>query len=223
MGHDNEQGTFAAIERDSFAAADHDPSDEVLLSRIAGGDGEAMAALFRRRQRNVYRFALHLTGSPSMADDVTQDVFVAVIRDARRFESGRATVPAWLCGIARNHVRRRLTVERDTASIESEEGLEAALPAVSPDPLQDLTSLEAIAALRRAVLSLPLRYREVIALCDLQELSYVDAAAALECPVGTVRSRLSRGRALLTAKMLAEQERNRRPLPPAVNVARCLA
>jgi RNA polymerase sigma-70 factor (ECF subfamily) len=130
---------------------EQDPSDETLLFRIAAGDVESLSLLFRRRQQNVYRFALHLTGSSSMADDVTQDVFVAVIRDARKFEPGRAAVPAWLCGIARNYVRRRLAIDRGAASIDADEGLEAALPAASPDPLQDLTSAEAIDRLRRAV------------------------------------------------------------------------
>ena len=207
MGHDTEQ----------------DPSDETLLSRIADGDVESLSVLFRRRQQNVYRFALHLTGSAAVADDVTQDVFVTVIRDARKFEPGRALVRAWLCGIARNLVRRRLAVDRGAASIDADDGLEAALPAASPDPLQDLTSSEAIEALRRAVLSLPIRYREVVVLCDLQELSYADAAAALACPLGTVRSRLNRGRALLTAKMLGEQQRNETPQSRRVTVARCLA
>jgi RNA polymerase sigma-70 factor (ECF subfamily) len=197
-------------------------ADEDLLERIAEGETAALGALFTRRQQNVYRFALHLTGSPSMADDVTQDVFVTVIREAGRFERGRAPVPAWLCGIARNFVRRRLAMERGAASIDADEGLEAALPASSPDPLADLTSAEAVESLRRAVLSLPLRYREVIVLCDLQEASYVDAAAALDCPVGTVRSRLNRGRALLTAKMQAEQRRHGRPVA-SQGVTRCLA
>ena len=207
MGHDTEQ----------------DPSDETLLSRIADGDVESLSVLFHRRQQSVYRFALHLTGSAAVADDVTQDVFVTVIRDARKFEPGRAPVRAWLCGIARNFVRRRLAVDRGEASIDADDGLEAALPAASPDPLQDLTSSEAIEALRRAVLSLPIRYREVVVLCDLQELSYADAAAALACPVGTVRSRLNRGRALLTAKMLGVQQRNETPQSRRVTVARCLA
>ena len=78
-------------------------------------------------------------------------------------------------------------------------------------------------AVERAVLTLPLRYREAVVLCDLQELSYLDAAAALDCPVGTVRSRLNRGRALLTAKMLAEQQRKARPLARVEGVTRCLA
>lgn len=202
---------------------EQDPSDETLLSRIADGDVESLSVLFRRRQQNVYRFALHLTGSPAVADDVTQDVFVTVIRDARKFEAGRAPVPAWLCGMARNFVRRRLAVDRGAASIDADDGLEAALPAASPDPLQDLTSGEAIEALRRAVLTLPIRYREVVVLCDLQELSYADAAAALACPLGTIRSRLNRGRALLTAKMLAEQQKNEAPRSRRLTVARCLA
>jgi RNA polymerase sigma-70 factor (ECF subfamily) len=222
MGQDNEQAAFAAVERKAAAAGPSDPNDEALLSRVANGDIDALAELFRRRQQNVYRFALHLTGSSSLADDVTQDVFVAVIRDAGRFEPGRASVAAWLCGIARNYVRRRLALDRGQAPIDSEEGLEAVLQAASPDPLDDLTTEEAIEALRRAVLSLPLRYREVIVLCDLQEVSYADAAAALGCPVGTVRSRLNRGRALLTAKMLAEQQRNVRRVRSG-NLARCLA
>lgn len=202
---------------------EQNPSDETLLSRIAHGDVESLDLLFRRRQQNVYRFALHLTGSASTADDVTQDVFVAVIRDAGRFEPGRATVPAWLCGIARNYVRRRLAVDRGAASIDSDDGLELALPAVSPDPLEDLTSVEAIETLHRAVLTLPLRYREAIVLCDLQEMAYADAALALDCPVGTVRSRLSRGRALLAAKMMAEQNWNERRVPRNVKMARCPA
>jgi RNA polymerase sigma-70 factor (ECF subfamily) len=179
-------------------------SDEILLARVAGGDADALGVLFRRSQQNVYRFALHLTGSPAIADDVTQDVFVAVIRDARRFEAGRASVVAWLCGIARNFVRRRLAPGREVASID-DEAFDGPMPVVHPDPLLDLTSGEELESLRRAVLSLPLKYREVIVLCDLQELSYQDAAATVECAVGTVRSRLHRARALLTAKMQSEQ------------------
>lgn len=181
-------------------------SDDDLLRRVASGSAEAMAMLFRRRQQNVYRFALHLTGSPAVADDVTQDVFIAVIREAAKFEPGRATVAAWLCGIARNFVRRRIASDRGALSIDDEDVVEA-LPAITTDPLDDLTTAERIESLRRALLTLPLRYREPVVLCDLQEMTYVDAAAALECPVGTVRSRLNRGRALLAAKMQAEMKK----------------
>lgn len=196
--------------------------DEVLLGRIAAGEAVSLSVLFRRRQQNVYRFALHLTGSPAMADDVTQDVFITVIREARRFEVGRATVTAWLCGIARNFVRRRLALDHGTASLDDAE-TEIPMVASDADPLTDLTNAEALETLRRAVLSLPLRYREVVVLCDLQETSYGDAAAALGCPVGTVRSRLNRGRALLTAKMIETQKQHGGEKIARQVLTRCLA
>lgn len=82
-------------------------SDDDLLARVASGQAEAFGALFSRRHAVVYRFALHMTGSPAVAEDVTQEVFLAVMRDAGRYEPGHSGVTAWLCGIARNHARRR--------------------------------------------------------------------------------------------------------------------
>ena len=179
-------------------------SDDDLLPRIAAGDAEALTALYWRRRADVYRFALHMTASRSVADDVTQEVFLTVMQDARRFQPERASVAAWLCGIARNHVRRRLDRDRllQPLAVHAGDGAVDDPALVShADPLGDLTRGERLEKLRRAVLSLPLRYREVVILCDLQELSYAHAAEALDCAVGTVRSRLHRGRALLAAKM----------------------
>ena len=204
----------------------HDPStadvpDEQLLSRIAAGNGEALTALFRRRQRDVYRVAMLMTGSAAAAEDVTQDVFLSVIRDVSRFEPGRGSVAAWLCGIARNHARRRLDRESRTVPLPEHSELTGAVSAVQPDPVGDLSSAEQLERLRRAVLSLPIRYREVVVLCDLQELSYTEAAAALDCAVGTVRSRLHRARALLVAKLRATVNG---PQPAsAKKITRCLA
>lgn len=197
-------------------------ADDVLLARIAAGDVDALAELFRRHQQAIFRFVLHLSGSPALADDVTQDVFMTVIREAGKFEPGRAAVPSWLCGIARNFVRRRLALERGTASMDAELE-ESSAPVVTPDPVGDLTTAERIESLRRAVLRLPMRYREAVVLCDLQEMTYVDAAAALECPVGTVRSRLNRGRALLAAKMQAEQRDTTRGVARRTRITKALA
>ncbi len=197
----------------------HDPllesvPDEDLLRRTAAGDAAAFTALFRRRQSDVYRFALHMTGLPAAAEDVTQDVFLALIRDAGRYEAGRATVKAWLAGIARNHARRRLERERGVVQLDEENGEPE--PLVESDPLDALARTERIEALRRAILTLPVAYREAVVLCDLQELTYVEAAAALDCAVGTVRSRLHRGRALLGTKMRVEE-------PAPRPISRCLA
>ena len=165
----------------------------------------------------MYRFALHLGGSSAVAEDVVQEVFLAVMADAGRYQPGRSSVKAWLSGIARNQARRHLDTDRHgTALDEVAVALEVAAPG---DVLGDLTREERLAALRRAVTNLPLRYREVVVLCDLQELSYADAASVLECAVGTVRSRLHRGRALLAAKMAASETED----AAVSDGARCLA
>jgi len=175
--------------------------DDALMSRIAAGDQDAFTELFRRRRNEVYRVALLMTGGAAVAEDIAQDVFLAVMRDAGRYEVGRSTVTAWLCGIARNHARRRL--DQDGRIVRLAEGDEPGQrePAVQRDLVAEIAAAQHVDALRRAILKLPVRYREVVVLCDLQELSYADAAAALDCAVGTVRSRLHRARALLTAKM----------------------
>ncbi len=177
--------------------------DDQLLKRIAAGDAEAFSALFRRRQGDVYRFALHMTGRPAVAEDVTQDTFLAVMRDAGRYDASRAAALAWLCGIARNHVLRRIERERPALMLEIDEDGPAGdgALAVADTVLGELTRAEEVVAVRDAVMTLPVRYREAVVLCDLQELSYADAASALGCAVGTVRSRLHRGRTLLAAKL----------------------
>jgi RNA polymerase sigma-70 factor, ECF subfamily len=184
-----------------IAAADR-VEDSALVQRIAGGDADAFGALYRRRRPDVYRFALHMTADASVAEDVVQDVFLAVMDDAGRFDPERAPVTAWLCGIARNHLRRRLARDARLEPLSHDEEAEPG-QAAGADVLADLLRVERVEAVRRAVLSLPLRYREAVVLCDLQELSYVDAAVGLGCAVGTVRSRLHRGRTLLAAKLSA--------------------
>lgn len=179
-------------------------SDDILVSRIAGGQADAFTDLFRRRQSDVYRFVVHMTGLPALAEDVTQDVFVIVMREAAKYQPGRSTVPAWLCGIARNCARQRLERDRGLTGIWDQlPDNEADVPAVHPDPVGDLTRAERLDMLRRAVLALPLRYREVVVLCDLQELSYAEAADVVGCAIGTIRSRLHRARGLLAVRMIA--------------------
>jgi RNA polymerase sigma-70 factor (ECF subfamily) len=184
--------------------------DADLLRSTAQGDAEAFGALFERRRGDVYRYALHMTGSPSIAEDVTQEVFLAVMRDAGRYEASRATVTAWLCGIARNHVLRRLERDRPMQPLDDEDALFDTQVAPE-DPLGDLTAAERVETLRRAVQTLPLRYREAVVLCDLQEMSYADAATAMGCAVGTVRSRVHRGRALLASKLSVRTDPGTQP------------
>jgi RNA polymerase sigma-70 factor (ECF subfamily) len=176
------------------------PEDDELILRIAGGDRDAFALLYRRYRASVYRFAAHMSGSAAAADDVVQDVFVAVIDGAARYQLGRSGVLPWLLGIARNHVRRWRS-QRPTLPLPDDESPAGQRLGVTPDPLIGLSQRQNTLAVRRALLELPVRYREAIVLCDLQELSYADAADTLHCAVGTVRSRLHRGRALLTKRL----------------------
>jgi RNA polymerase sigma-70 factor (ECF subfamily) len=180
--------------------------DEDLIARIACGDRDAFALLYRRCRSDVYRFALHMCGSRALAEDVVQDVFVAVIEDAARYQPGRSGVLPWLLGIARNHVRRWRN-QRRLLPLPDDETQAAQALAVETDPIVELTRQRHTAALRRALLELPVRCREVVVLCDLHELSYLDAAEALGCAIGTVRSRLHRGRAML-ARRLCDRPRD---------------
>jgi len=181
-------------------ADDRPQVDDELISRIAVGDRDAFALLYRRYRTDVYRFAAHVSGSPAVADDVVQDVFVAVIEDASGYRTNRSGVLPWLLGIARNHVRRWRS-QRPVQPLPGDDTQAARDLAVQPDPLGDISMERHTTALRRALLELPVRYREIIVLCDLQELSYADAADAIGCAVGTVRSRLHRGRALLARRL----------------------
>ena len=188
------------------------PSDVDLLRLMMAGDENAFTALYRRRQAAVYRFALQMSGSETIAEDVTQEVFIALMRDAQRYDSERGSLAAFLYGIARNHVLRRLERDRwfvPLADPVVEDAITHEALIADGDPLGDLTRNEAIQSLRLSILALPPHYREVVVLCELGETSYEAAARALGCPVGTVRSRLNRARALLKAKLEAGRERAR--------------
>jgi RNA polymerase sigma-70 factor (ECF subfamily) len=194
-------------------------TDDELLLRMRSGDEQAFTALYRRRQAAIYRFALHMSGSAATAEDVIQEVFLALIRDDCGYDPERGTLAGYLFGIARKLLLRQL--ERRQADVPLEAGEEdSVLPerAARPDPLAALTRKEGFAALRRAVETLPPRYREVVALCDLEEVDYAEAAFVLGCPVGTVRSRLHRARALLLEKL----HQDRHPRLDALDPARSL-
>lgn len=187
------------------------------------GDEEAFATLYRRRQGGIYRFALQMSGSPALSEDVTQEVFMILMRDGIRYDSARGSLCAFLFGVARNLVRQRLgreqfyvPIEDDIAGANTAEGILA-----GESPLEELSRGETIESVRRAVLSLPARYREVIVLCELQEMSYADAAGVMDCAIGTVRSRLHRARAILLDKL--RPETTAEAATDSVKQARCFA
>jgi RNA polymerase sigma-70 factor (ECF subfamily) len=184
-------------------------SDDELLRLLRAGDENAFLTLYRRRQGGIFRFALRMSGSEAIAEDVTQEVFMALMRGDGRYDSSRGSCQAYLYGVARNQVLRRLEKDRFLTPIsDNDEEQDASTPdglIALTDPLGDLTRKEVIVSVRQAVLALPAHYREVVVMCDLGEMSYAETAAALGCAVGTVRSRLHRARALLVEKLRAHQ------------------
>jgi RNA polymerase sigma-70 factor (ECF subfamily) len=177
----------------------HAASDAALAARLACGDRGALTPLYRRHRGPLYRFALMWSGQPAVAADVTQDVFVHLLTHAAEFDPERGALLSWLLGIARNFVRRRSGYDaaRDDTGDEAAE-----LPAPTPGPDAALIARQDLESLRRAVASLPPHYRDVLVLVELAERSYAEAAAICGCELNTVRSRLSRARALL-ARWLA--------------------
>jgi len=202
-----------------------DLRDEQLLRMMQAGDEDAFTALYRRRQGSIYRFVLEMSGSAPLAEDVTQEVFMALIRESRSYDPLRGSLIAYLLGMARHYALRLL--KRDQTYVpaaQAEEGGQDwanAAPGPGEDPHSVMTRRETIHSVRRAILSLPEHYREAVVLCDLNEMSYEDTASVLGCSVGTVRSRLHRGRALLLQKltggMKVESARE------AIDGNRCLA
>ena len=173
---------------------DSGPSDQDLLRVLRDeGSEEAMAQLYRRHGGLVYRFSLRLIQDESIAEEVTQDVFLALLGHADRFDPERGSMATWLCGIARRLVWKQLRFrQRDLASPPEEELDEIA--STEDDPFVTMSRKQAVLAVERGIGELPAALREVIVLCELEEMNYQDAASVLGVPVGTVRSRLHRAK-----------------------------
>ncbi len=201
-----------------------DVNDNDLLRLMMAGDEEALSVLYRRRQGSVYRFAMQMSGSRSIAEDVTQEVFLFLMREGHIFDATKGTVGAFLLGVARVYVRRRLRAEHRLEPLGDDSDDDDLFMQATADvcPLEDLTRAETIDSVRKAVLSLPPKYREVVVLCELQDVSYGETAEILGCAIGTVRSRLHRGRALLLAK-LRPAEDTEETGAATVKTARCFA
>jgi RNA polymerase sigma-70 factor (ECF subfamily) len=188
--------THSGMEIIKTSLATPETGDVDLLRQARSGDAEAFTVLYRQRADAIYRFALHMSGNQSVAEEVLQETFLALIRDSSGFDPNRGTLAAYVYGIARNRVRKHVAMGREFV----EQDVDVAGVG---DVLTDMTRRETVESVRQAVLALPGVYREAVVLCELQELSYEDAAEAIGCPVGTVRSRLHRGRGLLLIKLQA--------------------
>jgi len=187
-------------------------TDGELLGRAVAGDSDSLGRLYDRWHSTVYRFALRMSGMPALAEDVTQDVFIALVNDGAQYE-GRGKFSSYLISIARHRTLYRLQQERRFTSISpAEEDGDADnfesqhLPPdsrweIAADPFADLSRTEIVGMVRQAIMALPLRYREVVLLCHLHEMSYVETAEIIGVEIGTVCSRLYRARGLLAQRL----------------------
>lgn len=183
------------------------PSDEELWRAMADGDEEAFVTLYRRWQAPIHRFAVQMSGSRAVAEDVTQEVFIALIRDPSGYRPSRGSFGAYLYGIARHLLLRALERERASGA-----GIPACRPGdfeltgkdacpTADGPHEELLRNQQVERLWKAILGLPVHYREALVLCELHEMNYAEAAKLLGCGLGTVRSRLHRARAMLTERL----------------------
>ena len=178
--------------------------DEELLKRSAKGDEEAFTILYRRHADVLYRFAFRMTGSSWGAEEIVQDVFMTLVREPGKYDAARGTLPAFLFGITRNKIMKyNERLPREISLVErQEDGSGGGLTLRdSFTPAMWAEQRERLEKVRAAVMELPIEFRETVVLCELEEMTYDQAARMLDCPIGTIRSRLHRGRALLLAKL----------------------
>ena len=201
---------------DAPATALHDAPEDDLVRRAAAGEREAFAEIYRRYHAVVYRFARMMSGSAATGEDVTQETFTVLLRGLHRYNPHHASLSTYLYGVARNLTRSRLRRDRRFVRLEIPEERE---PRVTGDQATSLERSQEYDRLRRVIAELPSRYREVVILCTIHGLSYAQVAAILGTPVGTVRSRLSRGRQAIAARM---REMENPPNAVPQRAARCV-
>jgi RNA polymerase sigma-70 factor (ECF subfamily) len=191
-------------------------TDERLLNRASRGDEAAFLLLYERHRDAVFRFAYRLLGSTGLAEDITQDCFLSLLRQPQRFDASRASLRTYLLAAARNlsfkqfrNVGKDVAVEELAEELRTPEGAE---------PLSRLLDEELSSEVRRAVESLPPLQREALVLFEFEELSLAEIAEVVGADVGTVKARLRRARQRLK-RMLAPYLNTTQSRPAAVEEA----
>ncbi|WP_293503053.1 RNA polymerase sigma factor [Roseateles sp.] len=175
--------------------------EAALLARLADGDADALALLYRRESGSVYRYALALAGDEAAALDAVQEAFAQLLRGPQTYQAGRGSLGAYLAGMARHQLLSQWRDARRHVPLDDALDADEAVPA-SDARLNQAQQQDGLwAAIRR--LSWP--QREAIVLVDLQERSYEDAAAIAGISVDVLRTRLHRARQRL-ADLLAVRE-----------------
>ena len=181
-----------------------------FLEKLQTGDAAAFDQLVTRYSADVYALLFRLTENAEEAADLTQETFLNALRGIKKFR-GEADLKTWLFRIAINESRNRFrwwkrrnkqnTISIDARVGESETPLSETFSSASPNPEENALRLERETVLKKALLALPDVFRETIILCDIEGLSYEEIAQTLEINIGTVKSRIARGRDELRRKL----------------------
>ena len=181
-------------------------SDTELLRQMRAGAAAAFEALYLRHQGPLFRFALLRCGSAATAADVVQEVFMGLLTGSVKFNPMRGLLQNFLFGVARNLVmKHEQPRQRDAVLFDAGDGDAGDSADDAAGPLACMLGNEQAEAVRRALALLAPHYRDVVILYEMHDLSYLDIAAICQLDVGTVRSRLSRGRAALVKRLDAHR------------------
>lgn len=187
------------------------PHDTELLRLMRTGDGAAFQALYRRHQGPLYRFAMLRSGSPDTAADIVQEVFMGLLTDSFKFDPLRGALPNFLFGVARKLILKHEAPRQREQSLDWDEGDDGdgddpiEMGSEAAEPLRHILSEEVAEQVRRAIGMLAPHYRDAVILFEMHELSYLEIAEICQVDIGTVRSRLSRGRAALAKRLAAHR------------------
>jgi RNA polymerase sigma-70 factor (ECF subfamily) len=173
-------------------------SQSEFAARVQSGERAALREVYERTHQRLHRFALSMTGDADLAGDALQETFMQLIRRPDQFDPARGSIDAFLYGVLRNRLRQQ---RRDRRGMALEFDWEDCEESGDESLLDGLLRSAQVSLVREAILSLPSHYREVVSLIELEETSYDEAAEILGVPVGTIRSRLNRARALLEKKL----------------------
>lgn len=169
-------------------------SDRTLVERHLWGDPAAFEELYRTHAEMVYNLALRLSGDPEGALDLSQEVFLRIHRHLGKFR-GRSTLKTWIYRVTVNHCRSRLRRKHvPTRSLAVEDERLAGLADPGRGPEERALADDAGRRLAAALAELPVAFREAVVLRDLEGLDYEEIARVLGVRIGTVRSRIARGR-----------------------------
>jgi len=166
--------------------------DVDLVRAIAGGSSDALGRLYDRHSAVVYGLARRIVTRLEDAEEVVQDVFSQVWRDAARYERGRATVAGWLVMLTRARAIDRVRARRSRPDLEAGVAPEAAPPAVSAerDPEQSAIASDDARQVTGALTTLPPEQRSLVEMAYYQGLTHSEIAQATGVPLGTVKTRL---------------------------------